>query len=1196
MKTTFSPFPLVLCLVAAALSAAQAQTASKEQKFDLKQPGSQTLNLGKLPWQGQRAGRIRFVLAIDSGELAGTVVLRMLSGDGTDLAIHLKLGGFNDPTRVVELKGLKPGSPNPVSVDFVGAAGTAAVGVELKTDVTKAPCALRVEGLTIEERTGGAVGADTSGAGGRLVTSPEAGFPYANNLLPPLDAPEWRAEGVAAKRSTTAAGQTVLVLDENESGRWESPVVPLKAGARELCLQAFIKIDALATPFEHPIEILFRDAQGKVLPVPGLSKHWPWAGWTFSNGQWIPITMRFAVPDHAVSTQLVLKISEVAPQDWHSGNEKKKNNFIAFQMAGLRLWALTKATPERFIPFDMTAWAGGLAGPGPFTPSSPTQQNSVVLTSRVNDTNNLFFSRERKWPSPRAWVQNYLPIRRAIEFKGEVFDWAGVSVGKVSVSVTLKPYETRDVELPVASIKRTGIYSMNLDAMQDGALVGQGVIRWGCFTGPSDRADRLDKQYPFCFHPLFCADGGGYKDAARLNQEAAGVRALGARSVRLQCRLWEFDAAEPEKSIASVRAVADSFQRQVWPVMQRHGLQGFISFFPEARSPIPASEPDLAAWRQYVAAAVKAYPQFSTFIFGNEEVGLFNVDLDNKALNWGYLGSMRDYTRQFLSARQAAIEARPEIVFIVGEASDPDSNVARLFFEAGGTAKDVQGWAINSYNDSPRAWESLSKMLVKHGVDLTNAVGVIPENGYNTPARGPNRLSGEKAVAISLIRSHVQSLIVAPWIRDFAWFATAFAGAENHGVLDGDWSPKPMAGAYLTMTASLGAGRPSRVAELPGVNAYVWQRPDGSKAGVVWAPGRQRMRLRVGETAGPVIIRDIMGNDVSVTPKDGVIAVDVVDAPTYLLNIRTLEDGSEVVADWTLERAEDGARLARVEIRNRSTRPLQIKGRFEGPPEVAWSQTAIDALTLQPGGSKVVAEGFQLMEADFADLKTLTLSFKANGAALTSDFSSSLLTVRRVATPPSPGAGGKSWEKADTVVMHRQGEIITHWAPRWSGPDDLSARCSMLWDTQNLYFRAEVRDNANVQETVPDSMFRNDNIQLAVTADAGTSEFSLGISDGRPIIYVYGHAGQAAGVMDAKDARLSIVRDEASRTTVYEAAIAWKALGIAEPKPGRHLRFAILVNDSDRPGADGGDRQAIQWFGGIFSKDPAKFGDLTLSN
>jgi len=1189
----FAAVPLILCSIAAAPSTATGQPAPKAQTFNLAQPGLQTISLGKLPYEARKAGRVTGRITLERGELTATLVVRMLSQDGADLAPQVRLLGFTDPTRVVELTGLKAGSPIEINADFVTETGTAAIGVELKVDVKQAPVSLRVEGLAVEERKGADLASEE---GGRLVTLPEKGFAYASNLLPAMDSPEWRAVGEGAKPGKGPAGQTVLTLDEKSDGKWEGPETPLKGRAKELSLQGFMKFDAMATPYSPPFRIIFRDGQEKAIPYSIPGRGWPFFGWSHAYGQWIPVSLRVPVPDQAVSAQLVMQLGKGDTSPWAHKGETTKNNFIVFQAAGLKLWAEAMPSPAGLSPFNFTAWAGGAAGPGPFVPFSHDQQNSIALSTHVNDTSNLYFSKEGKWPAPRAWVENYLPVRRTVELMGELFDWAGGSMGKVSCSVKLEPFENRDVELPIDPIKRAGVYSINLDATQEGATVGQGVIRWACFKEPSDRADRRNVQYPFYFNPMISADGNAY-EKRYLDQEARTLRAMGVRGFRLQCRLWglEGNATDPKEAIAAFRAKSDRFHKLIGPYLQRYGFDAYISFFPKPSSPIQATEAEMAAWKRYVAAAVKAFPEITQFAFGNEEVGSLNTDLDAKPGIWGYTGSMREFTRQFLAARQAALEARPEIQFVVGQASDPVARVPQLFFEAGGTAKDVQGWAINSYGNAALTWKNLTAMLEKHGVNLSNALGIIPEIGFGAQRRGPGRFPGERGEAVSLVSSNVESLAVAPWLQNITWFTTMASYAAVHNFFfDTDWSPKPMVGAYLTTSASLGAGRPTRVEELPGVNAYLWLRPDGSKAGVIWAPGRQRLRLQVGAASGPVIIRDIMGNDTPVSPQDGVISVEATEAPIYLLNIQTLGDGSEIGADWTLERTEDGARRARVEIRNRSSKPLQIEGRFEGSPEVAWSQPAIAAFNLAPGESKVVTQSFTLADGEFTDTKTLALNLKANGVATASDFSSSLLTARPAATPPSSGADGKDWKDADTMVMRLVGEVTTREAVRWSGPDDLSARCSVLWDKENLYFRAEVKDDTDVHKTAPGTMFLNDNIQLAFTTqDAGSAEFSLGVSDGKPA--VYRRVNGAVVTDDAKGPRLNVTRDEASKTTIYVAAIPWQALNVAEPKAGLHLRFGILVNDSDRPDPSGKDRQAIQWFAGIFEKAPSRYGDLTLS-
>lgn len=1187
-------------IIAASLSLAGGQMVHAQpapanvtvKQYDLAQAGTQTVVLGRLPYGAQKAGRARCTIHLEKGEASGTLVLRMLSKEGEDLAPQQKLLGWHDPTREVALNEIKAGKPLQVSADFVTASGTAAVSVELKIEAKTSPCTLRVEGLALEERKSEAVASEE---GGQLVTSPEKGFVYGRNLVPALDSAQWRPVGDAAKRAKGPAGQTVLILEEKVDGRWESPVTPLEAGAKELSLQAFIKFDAMARPNEHPFRVQFQNAQGQQVPAPQSKRGWPCWEWNHIKGQWMPLSVRFAVPQGAVSAQLVIELAKGSTSPWNNKGEITRNNFIVFQTAGLRLWAHQKASPADMAPFNITAWAGGAADAGPFTPCSSQQQNSIALETRINNLNNLYFSKDGKWPAPRAWVENYLPIRRSVELKGEVFDWAGVSLGKVATSVKLEPFEVKDVELPVDSANRAGTYSLAMDASQDGVIVGQGVIRWGYFKEPNERADRLHDQYSFGFHPLFTAQGG---DSDRyMDLECRVLKAMGVRGFRLQCRLWGLNGVDSDKAIASVREYSDRFHKQVWPYMQRYGFDGYITFFPKPSAEIPANgSPEMEAWKKYVAEAVKAYPEISVFAFGNEEIGSSNKDVDTKPGIWGYKGSMRDYTREFKAAREAALQARPEITFIVGQAADPQANVARLFFEAGGTAKDVQGWAINSYGNAPGTWKNLVATLKKNGVDLTNAVGLIPEIGYGAQRRGPSRRPAEKGEAIQMVCHHVETLANAPWIREISWFTLVSRWEVVHNFFfDTDWSPKPMVGAYLTASSTLGAGRPTRVADLPDVNAYLWQRPDGSKAGVIWASGRQRLRLKVGETSSPVIVRDIMGNDTEQSPQGGVVSVEVSQAPIYLLNIQSLADGAQTSEAWTLTRTKDGQRQAKVEIRNRTDKALNIEGHFEGVTSVVWSHPDVPAFTLAPGESKVVSDAFTLTDQDFADSKTLTLMLKIDGVAVASDCATSLLTARRTATPPT--SDGKGWEKADTIVLNQVRQVVTHGTPRWKGPEDLSARPSVLWDDQNLYFRAEVKDDIDMQVADADRAYLYDSIQLGFTAsaadkDAGGTELALGVSNGRPT--VIRRAGGASGVAGPESVRLNVARDENSKTTVYQAAIAWKALNVTEPKAGLRLRFAILINDGDQQNPSGETRQAIQWFSGIFEKATSRYGDLTL--
>jgi len=870
-----------------AQSTSQGHTGAQE--FTLVQPGVQTIVLGRFPYEAQKAGRISCRLALGHGELAATCVVRMLASDGTDVSGRVKLLGGYEQTLEFPVAELRPGIFVPIVKDIVTATFTAAVSVELRVTVQQTPSTLRVDELSLRERRGEPIDSDD---GAQLVTSPEVDFAYSQNLLPPMESPQWKPVGPAARRGRGPGGQAILALDEHGDGGWESPIIRLSNEAKELCLQTFVKFDAMATPYEHPFQVIFRSSEGAVIK-PSLGRlGWPAWEWNLNYGQWIPLSIRFGIPDRAASAQLVMGLGRGFSATWQNKGEVTRNNFVTFQAAGLRLWASVEPSTAGISPYNFTAWAGGAANAGPFIPCKALQENSIALWTSVNDTGNLYFSKDRVWPLPKARLENLLPIHRSVELKGQIFDWTGRLISAVARSVKLAPYEVKTVELPVESIAQTGCYSLNLDAVQDGVLVGQGVIRWGNFCEPSDRADRRNLQYPFCFHPGVSAQGGGAGKYVDL--ELRTLRAMGVRGFRLQCRLWGLTGTNVDAAIASVREYSDNFHRQVWPYMEKYGFDGYVTFFPKPRSPIPESgSPEMAAWEQYVAAAVRLYPEISTFEFGNEEIGQSNKTVDERPEVWGYAGSMREYVREFKAARHAAITARPDVTFVVGQASDPTANVAKLFFEAGGTAKEVQGWAINSYVRSPDTWRNLSDTLRRNGVDLSKLVGLIPEIGYGVPRRGPKRLNAERGEAIKLVTNQVETLAAAPWIRDINWFTVVSRSAVVHNfVFDTDWSPKPMVGAYLTMSSTLGAGRPERVPSPPGTNVYLWRRPDRSQAGIVWALNGHELHLRVGETKGPVVVRDLMGNDTTIAPKDGVIPIKTSESPVYLMNIQTLVDGN----------------------------------------------------------------------------------------------------------------------------------------------------------------------------------------------------------------------------------------------------------------------------------------------------------------
>jgi len=163
----------------------------------------------------------------------------------------------------------------------------------------------------------------------------------------------------------------------------------------------------------------------------------------------------------------------------------------------------------------------------------------------------------------------------------------------------------------------------------------------------------------------------------------------------------------------------------------------------------------------------------------------------------------------------------------------------------------------------------------------------------------------------------------------------------------------------------------------------------------------------------------------------------------------------------------------------------------------------------------------------------------------------------------------------------------------YGGADDCSATMRFAWDKNFLYLAAEVRDNALHQEEPDLQMWRGDCIQLAFrngppnrqTGYDGT-EFEVGLTQAPKGPVAFQWVPNAAPV---DKAQLVIVRSKTA--TIYEAAIPWASLGIANPRSGKRVSWSTTVNDNDGEGFRGW----LEWTPGICGgKDSSSFGWLEL--
>jgi hypothetical protein len=161
----------------------------------------------------------------------------------------------------------------------------------------------------------------------------------------------------------------------------------------------------------------------------------------------------------------------------------------------------------------------------------------------------------------------------------------------------------------------------------------------------------------------------------------------------------------------------------------------------------------------------------------------------------------------------------------------------------------------------------------------------------------------------------------------------------------------------------------------------------------------------------------------------------------------------------------------------------------------------------------------------------------------------------------------------------------------WTGPQDLSATVTARYNADRLLLHAEVTDDVFHQTETLGSVWRGDSFQIGV--DPGWSrkpdvshavEFGLALTADGPQVYRW---TAPAGLMPG--ATLAVRRD--GNTTVYDASLPWKELGVTSISPPRTIGFSLILNDND-----GENRQGWLAYGGGIAREKRadRYGALTL--
>ena len=579
--------------------------------------------------------------------------------------------------------------------------------------------------------------------------------------------------------------------------------------------------------------------------------------------------------------------------------------------------------------------------------------------------------------------------------------------------------------------------------------------------------------------------------------------------------------------------------------------------------------------------------------------------------------------------RQAAPNVKIGVIRPSGVDSDP--SIQYTFSEAVlrqcGTNLEFDAFPLDCYvwpkSIGPGAHFSLPEThmgpALNRALDLCRKYGrgqpvYISEFGYKLDVTVPLDSEYTKQMVNMLARSYLVARMTKG-VEFLDWFLQE--GDNESGYDYGIWRaglPLPSAAAYSAVARVVENVLESK--EIPRENAIavVFRKGNQADAAIWLMKGEGKIILN--NPPKDLTITDVMGAPIAGDKTGDKTTLIIGEGPVYLslqgsswftrfcdvLNLpglnsfdrlcKILESADLRVTPLWMQLAEPRADKGIVILHNQTEQDLKAKVIC-----TVRNVSATNEVLVAKGGktettfdlpSAFAEHGEKIrVEADCgAGFEKVAESFPAGG----------YMVCKRISAPITVDGDCGKWRGRAGIMMNNRGQI---WPPdprvAWDGTNDLSAVVWTGWDQTNFYFAAEVRDDLHFNGKTGLDIWNGDGFQIAFTPLAvsdlglvGTSsygpndtEIGLALAQEKP------EGVQLAGPGKVwQNGKYMVKRDEANKTTRYEAAIPWVALGIL-PKPGKIFGFNFVLFDDD---TGAGQSYYYQLSPGIANgKNPALF-------
>lgn len=323
------------------------------------------------------------------------------------------------------------------------------------------------------------------------------------------------------------------------------------------------------------------------------------------------------------------------------------------------------------------------------------------------------------------------------------------------------------------------------------------------------------------------------------------------------------------------------------------------------------------------------------------------------------------------------------------------------------------------------------------------------------------------------------------------------------------------------------------------------------------------------------------------------IARPVVDITTEMIDV-TIDTAQVSIIDdrhWVVE-----ATLKNIS----ATKYLSGELKVTAPDEFAGAERKFTELV--PGETRMVKITLPPMIVKRPQEMTVKLSLD-NGVERSFTEKLDFTSANKIVKKPVIDGKIEFGEWKSTLLSEDRGDryttLIT--GTTWGGVENLSVTHKVMWDEDNFYMMAKVRDNIHhTEQTDFSAMWKDDSIQFGIlannkeTLDSGSLAFTeMCISKNPSGEKVYRHSsasGKGADVVE--NCEVCITHEDGY--TIYEMRFPWTELLADEhkAKSGDEYAFSFLVNDND-----GSGRKGYMFYndgiGG--SKVPSLFGKLRLN-